>query len=201
MDFDLTVWKERASDGFRDLGGWLRQQATGDASYLVYGALCGMSLWPLVEAAQGGESPSVWMTLGGIAGGIGRSLIAKQIQDWKNRVDERLVAEWVVEEAPNNPDLRESLDDILEKLDAVTQTRQGLPEDDREWFTKTLRDEMARLGNLQRFEGVLVHGDVYGDIVTSTKTTMFDQRGQRVGRQTNVPGDWPSSGRRRESGD
>jgi hypothetical protein len=37
--------------------------------------------------------------------------------------------------------------------------------------------------------GVLVEGDVHGDVVTGQKTTLFDQRGQIVGRQTNVAGD------------
>ena len=34
--------------------------------------------------------------------------------------------------------------------------------------------------------GVLVEGDVHGDVVTGQKSTVFDQRGQHVGQQTNI---------------
>jgi len=37
--------------------------------------------------------------------------------------------------------------------------------------------------------GVAVGGDVHGDVVTGSKTTLFDQRGQHVGQQINVAGD------------
>jgi hypothetical protein len=38
--------------------------------------------------------------------------------------------------------------------------------------------------------GVAVGGDVGGDVVTGRKRTVFDQRGQRVGRRIDVAGDW-----------
>ena len=37
---------------------------------------------------------------------------------------------------------------------------------------------------------VFITGDVHGDVVTGHKTTLFDQRGQTVDRQTNVAGNW-----------
>lgn len=36
----------------------------------------------------------------------------------------------------------------------------------------------------------LVEGNVHGDVVTGSRHTLFDQRGQRVRRQINVAGDW-----------
>jgi len=44
--------------------------------------------------------------------------------------------------------------------------------------------------------GIVVGGDVHGDVVTGSKTTLFDQRGQRVERQVNVAGDYDPSARR-----
>lgn len=38
--------------------------------------------------------------------------------------------------------------------------------------------------------GVAVGGDVHGDVVMGSKTTTFDQRGQQVGTQTNVAGNY-----------
>jgi len=151
------------------------------------------------------------MALGSVAGGIGGDLIAGQVQRWKERADQAEVAGWVAEHASANADLRAALDDVLEQLDALVQAQAGMGEDDRRWFAETLQEEMSRLGNLARFEaalsgsgaiaqgegaravgqgGVLVEGDVHGDVVTGRKVTLFDQRGQTVGRQVNVAGDW-----------
>jgi hypothetical protein len=208
--FTIEIWKEQASERLQEPGGWVERRKSQDVPHLLYGALCGLSLWPLVEAAQAGQWLPVMMALGSVAAGVGGNLIAEQVQRWKDRADEAQVTEWVVEHAPADPDLREALDTILERLDAVAQAQVGLSETDRRWFADTLREEMAQLGNLARFEarlsgsgaiaqgegtsavgqrGVLVEGDVHGDVVTGQKTTLFDQRGQIVGRQTNVAGD------------
>jgi hypothetical protein len=215
MTFNLDIWKEKAGEQLRTLGDWLRRRGARDAPCLLYGTLCGLSLWPLVEAAQAGQTLPVMMGLGSVAAGVGGNLIAEQVQRWKGRADKAQVAQWVVENAPTNPDLREALDDILESLDAVAQAQAGLGEAEREWFAVTLRKELAQLGNLARFEatlsgsgaiaqehsvaagagGVAVGGDVHGDVVTGSKVTLFDQRGQQVDRQTNVAGDWSGRGR------
>jgi len=207
MDFTLDIWKEQAAAQLARIGDWLERRKTQDAPYLVYGALCGLSLWPLVEAARAGQVLPVMMALGSVAAGVGGNLIAEQVQRWKEQADEAQVAGWVAERAPADPGLREALDGILERLEAVAQAQAGLSEGDRCWFTATLSQEMSRLGNLARFQatlsgsgaiaqgagakavgqgGVLVEGDVHGDVVTGHKSTVFDQRGQQVGQQTNI---------------
>jgi len=207
MDLTLDIWKEQAAGQLRRIGGWLEQRKTQDAPYLVYGALCGLSLWPLVEAARAGQMLPVMMALGSVAAGVGGNLIAEQVQRWKEQADEAQVAGWVAERAPADPGLREALDGILERLEAVAQAQAGLSEADRRWFTETLSQEMSQLGNLARFRatlsgpgaiaqgegakavgqgGVLVEGEVHGDVVTGHKSTVFDQRGQQVGQQTNI---------------
>jgi hypothetical protein len=199
VTYTLEVWKEQASQRLHSVGGWLERRAAQDAPYLLYGALCGLTLWPLVEAAQAGQWLPVIMALGSVADGIGGDLIAEQVQRWKDQardspVDETHVAEWVVEHAPTDPDLREALDTILERLDAVSQAQVGLSEGERRRFTAAMREELAQLGNLGRFEaalsgsGAMVLGDVHGDVVTGQVSTVFDQRGQQVGRQFNVAG-------------
>jgi len=214
MDLTLDIWKEQAAGQLRRIGDWLEQRKAQDAPYLVYGALCGLSLWPLVEAARAGQVLPVMMALGSVAAGVGGNLIAEQVQRWKDQADEAQVAGWVAERAPADPGLREALDGILERLDAVGQAQAGLSEADRRWFTATLSQEMSRLGNLPRFQatlsgpgaiaqgagakavgqaGVLVEGDVHGDVVTGQKSTVFDQRGQQVGQQTNIAGNRDSS--------
>jgi len=211
IDFTLNVWKDKAASRLRGIEDFLERSKTQDAPYLVYGALCGLSLWPLVEAARAGQVLPVMMALGSVAAGVGGNLIAEQVQRWKDQADEARVAGWVAERAPADPGLREALDGILERLDAVTQARAGLSDADRRWFTETLSKEMSQLGNLARFKatlsgpgaiaqgagakavgqgGVLVEGDVHGDVVTGQKTTVFGQQGQRVGVQVNVAHDY-----------
>ena len=71
MAFDLTIWKEQAQNKFQQLGTWLQRRKNEDAPYLVYGTLCSMSLWPLIEAAKAGHLLPVMLALGGVAGGVG----------------------------------------------------------------------------------------------------------------------------------
>jgi hypothetical protein len=213
MSFTLQTWQAQAGKQLRGIGGWLERARHQAAPNLVYGALCGLSLWPLVEAAQQGQTLPVMMALGNIAAGVGGNLLAEQVQRWRDRADQETVAQWAAETAPTNPQLREALDQILEKLDAIPQAQAVRGESDRQWFTQTLRQELASLGNLPRFEaqlsgsgaiaqgqgravgqgGVLVEGDVQGDVITGSKTTVFDQRGQKVKRQFNIGGDWKGS--------
>jgi formylglycine-generating enzyme required for sulfatase activity len=159
MDFDLATWKAAAAEKLKGIGDWLEQRRLKDTPYLVYGTVCGLSLWPLVEAARAGQLLPVIMALGGVAGGVGGNLIAEQVQRWKDRADrtdEGELAEWVAEQAPANADLRKALDAILEKLEAISQAKAALDEDGRSWFIQTLRQEMGRLGNQARFEAVLI---------------------------------------------
>jgi len=211
--FTLETWKEQTSKQTQKIKAWLERVRRNPAPYLLYSGLCGMTLWPLIDAMQKGQTLGAMMALGTAAAGVGGNLLANQVQHWKDQADEATVAQWVVEQAPNNPELRDALDDILEKLDAIPQARAGLSETERDWFNQTLQKELAQLGNLKRFEatltgsgaiaqnhsvaattgGVAVGGDVHGHIVTGGKSTAFDQRGQQVKRQTNIAGDWKRS--------
>ena len=155
MTFSLETWKEKTGERLRGMGDWLERRKAQDAPYLLYGALCGASLWPLVEAAQTGQMLPAGMALGSIAAGVGGNLIAEQVQRWKNEADEAALAEWVAERAPGDPGLRDALDAILEQLDAVAQAQVGLSETDRDWFAATLRKELTQLGSMARFEAVL----------------------------------------------
>lgn len=210
MTFTLQTWKDQTGEQLRNFGGWLEHLRQAYAPYLLYGTLCGMTLWPLLEVARKGQALDVMLALGGVAAGVGGNLLAEQVQRWKDGADEDTVRQWVVEQALANPELRATLDAILDKLDAIPQAQAGLSPAGRQWFAATLGEELSRLGNLARFEasladsgaiaqgssravgqgGVLVEGNVHGDVVTGPKTTLFDQRGQKVGRQFNIAGDW-----------
>ncbi|MCP4687702.1 MAG: hypothetical protein GY859_06610, partial [Desulfobacterales bacterium] len=208
--FTPEIWKKRVSERLGHFSDWLKNRAEREAPHLVYGGLCGMTLWPLVEAAQGGSFLPAMLALGGIAGGVGGNLIASQLDKWKDRADEGEVHEWAAERAPNNPDLRDALDAIMEQFDVVARARAGLDEKERARFSETLAKELQQLGNLPRYEaglagdgaiaqgdgaraagkgGVLVEGDFHGDVIGKNKTVLFNQGNQRVGAQYNIGGD------------
>ena len=55
MGFSLESWREAAAERLGTIGEWLQSRGAQDAPYLLYGALCGLSIWPMVEAAQSGQ--------------------------------------------------------------------------------------------------------------------------------------------------
>ncbi len=95
--------------------------------------------------------------LGGVLAGVGTNLLANRIQSWK---DEAEAARQLAADAPEDAALRAELDAVLERLEALPQARAGLDEADRAWFVKTLGAELARLGNLARFEASLTGSGV-----------------------------------------
>lgn len=149
MAFNLDQWQE---DVRKKLSGFGERLAVLRKAYLpksVYGLLGGLSVWPLLEAAQGGELLPMMMTLGRVADGIGGNLIAEQVQRWRDAshpVDERHVAGWVTEQT-ENADLREAINAIIVALDTLRVAREGLTAAEREWLRTTLQQE------LQEFAG------------------------------------------------
>ncbi len=138
MTFTPEIWKERVSERLDRIGDVLKKRGWKEAPHLVYGGLRGMTLWPLVEAAQSGLLMPAALALGSIAGGVGGNLIATRLERWKERANEADVHEWVAKNAPNNPDLRDALDAIIENFDVLARAEAGLDEEDRAWFLKAL---------------------------------------------------------------
>jgi len=186
MAFDVQVWRERLASGMQGWKGrWEQAQSTGVSS--LYAFLSAMALWPVVEAAHQGEWAAL-TALGGVAAGVGGNLLANQIQSWKDEVD---AARQLAQAAQEDDDVRAALDAVLGQLEVVAHAQAGLDESDRNWFSDVLRAELARLGNLGRYEavligsgaiaqgpgaravgerGVLIEGDVEGDVIAPGAT-------------------------------
>jgi len=173
MGFDFLAWRQAVGGKLRQLDEWLEVWRRREVRYMLYGGLCSLSLWPLVEAARSGEPTAAILALGSVAGSVGANLVAEQIQRWTdnaNKVQEDDIVSWVAAQASDS-DLRAVLDDILTKLDVLSQAITAVPNNDRDWFVNTLRNELTQLGNAPRFEGALAPG-----IVTAVGT-----RGVAVG--------------------
>ncbi|MBI4772176.1 MAG: NACHT domain-containing protein, partial [Chloroflexi bacterium] len=169
MAFDLSHWREQLAATLRD---WKpRMQRAGVNS--VYAFLSAAALWPVAEAARGGDwaAPAV---LGGVLGALGTNLLANRIQGWK---DEAGAAHDLAQAAPQDPALRAELDAVLEKLEAIPLARESLAEAGRAWFEETLRAELERMGNLPRFQIALQSGGVNISHLTDSQLTVRDVTG------------------------
>lgn len=150
MAFDLDAWKEKVRE---QLQGWKpRMERAGVNS--VYAFLSAATLWPVVQAYQGGDLAAVF-ALANVLAGVGTNLLANRIQAWKDKANETEAAVQIATEVADDPALRAELDAVLEKLDALSLAAQALSDEDRQWFTGTLHAELGRLGNLARFEATL----------------------------------------------
>jgi len=199
MPFSKEQWAEQVRANLSSIRQWFK---TGDAPYLVYGSVAGLTLWPLVDAAArtpaGQSIPlTLLLTLGNVVSGIGANLIAEQLGRWRDPAQPVAAQEviiWVQTQAAHQAELRQTLDELLEKFQAIPQAQSSLSTADKIWFNQQLQAEMAQLGNLPRFVatvsgggaiaqgagakavgqgGVLVEGNVAGPIITGTGNTII----------------------------
>ncbi len=152
MTFTPGIWKKRVSKQLIQFGDELKKRSEGETPNPIYAELGAMTLWPLVEEAQGGVLMPAVLALMSIAGGGGGNLIAARLEKWKDRADEAEVYEWVAENAPKNPDLRDALDAIMVNFDVMARAEAGLDGEDRTWFSDALKKELQQLGNLARYK-------------------------------------------------
>ena len=150
--FTLEKWKEATRARFQKWRErWETAKDAGATS--LYSFLCASALFPVVEACQHGEVAGAFVALGQVAAGIGGNLLANIIQNFK---DEQQTAQTLADQVMVDPALRDALDDMLEKLDVMTQAQGNLPQGQQQWFADALRAELQQLGNLSRFQNVLI---------------------------------------------
>lgn len=188
MQFTVDAWRARAGRKLGQIKAWLDRRRREDAPYLVYGTVAGLSLWPLVEAAAtSGQLAPVVGALYSLGAGVGANLVASQIEAWQNQAEaptEEAVARWVAQNVAGNPDLRDTLDAILEAVDALAVVQQALPADEQRRFLLELRREMAQLGNADRFRAMLTGS---GAIAQGPGATAVGERGVNVGGDVSGP--------------
>ncbi len=150
---DLSTWKEAVTRRLTDSAHFLRQMTPGT----LYGALAVSTVYPLVEAAgtaiaQGNYG--LLPTLGGLAAGIGANLVADSIVKWKESTPDQLATE-LATKAETDPAWRDEFDLLIQHFEAPRIVQNILAEADKDWFARTLRQELAHLGNEARYEALL----------------------------------------------
>ncbi len=149
MAFNLQTWREQCKAYLKDLKRRIDDRKVDS----IYGTIAAASLWPVIAAFQQGDF-SALVALGQVLAGVGTNLLAGGLQSWRDRAEaERYLQARIKKE----PALREEIDTIVEKLDAISIAKAELPEKERQWFVKTLQQELQKLGNFSRFQAA-VHG-------------------------------------------
>ena len=134
---DLNTWQTRVRERLQASAATIRGLAPGT----LYGFLAGSTLLPLVAAVNQGDYAAL-ITLGGIASGVGGNLIANQVQAWKDRSDAELSAE-VGELAAESAEWRQAIDAVMTAVETPRIMQAILSDADRDWFVRTLRDELG----------------------------------------------------------
>jgi len=99
---------------------------------ILYGALSTATIFPLVEATRqaiGANNYPLLMALGALASSIGGNLVAEQISRWHEQSEEQLAAE-LTQKAATDAAWRNTLDDLLERFDALRVVQTVMSEAD-----------------------------------------------------------------------
>jgi hypothetical protein len=75
----------------------------------VYAFLSAATLWPVVEAARGGDWTALTV-LGGVLAGVGNNVLANRIQQWRDEAD---AARQIAADVAAEPALQAELDAVL----------------------------------------------------------------------------------------
>ena len=193
MAVDLTIWKEKLAARLPDWKSRMKQAGVNS----TYAFISAAALWPVVEAARQGEWAAV-SALGAVLAGLGSNLLANQIQGWKDEAD---AARHLEKAAAGDAPLRAELDAVLAKLEALPLAEQALSAADRAWFTRTMKEELARLGSRVTYQatvtgggaiaqgknatavgagGMYIGGSVKGDVVLGDKVTGDQIAGDKI---------------------
>ncbi|MBI1299715.1 SUMF1/EgtB/PvdO family nonheme iron enzyme [bacterium] len=171
-----STWQARIRERLQTSGDWLQQMTPG----VTYGALSAATIMPLLTAAQQGDW-AVMGTLFGIVGSLGTNLVSNQVQAWFNRSEAEIARE--IDQYAADPAWRAELDALNRALETPRVVQAILGEAEWDRFRRLLQDELAKLGNLERYEiylteihtngGAHIEGDadIKGDFVNRDKIT------------------------------
>lgn len=192
MIFSDQTWRERASIKLADFQHWLKK---GDASYITYSTIAGLTIWPLVEAAvKTGQWQTVLITFYSVVSGVGANLMAEQLQRWRDQaqknepISENDVIAWIGQNAANRTEARQAIDAIITHFEAIPQLRRATDGKDWQEIADSLRSELQKLGTLEAFSPIInsvvasgehsvaVGGDVNAPILTGAQATYIAQQ-------------------------
>ena len=130
---------------------------------LVYYTLCATALYPVIETMQTGD-PSFLLLL---TADFGISLIANQIQSIKDAGEEK-APQLLQTQVKENPEIKEELDCILEKLDVIELARGAMTEEERAAFFEQFKRSLPKTSAIKlKDRRVFIQGDLKYSIVNT----------------------------------
>ncbi len=163
MPFTLNTWQAQFTSGLKS---W-KQRVLDRKVDSLYGGLAATALWPVIAAFQQGDVFAL-VAFGQMLSSVATNLLASGIQKWH---DEDEAARELNARVAQEPALREEVDALLTKFEAIKFAHEELPEAQREWFVDKLRNELQALGNAQKFEATLRSIIVGRDMIGSVNVT------------------------------
>ena len=148
MDFDLKIWKSKLGE---NLAGWKERFQRAGITTFYYG-LAATSLLPVIQAYHSGEVVPSLVALGGVSAGVGANLLANKIQTWKDKSEVEIASD-----LQNSPELKETLDDLLEKMETLASAQSNLRTDaERRWFEEIIQRELKDTGSRITYRATLI---------------------------------------------
>jgi hypothetical protein len=155
MPFGLQTLRDRLAAG---LPAWFERAKTAglNSTYAGFGAL---AMWPIVEEALRGNAATPAVLASALAAGAFGSLIAAQLERWRNsreRPDVDAVEVWIKESVIPNKAALAGLDAWLVDLDASGTINRAFPEELAHELSAALAKELRQLNLASKFRAALV---------------------------------------------
>jgi formylglycine-generating enzyme required for sulfatase activity len=164
MNFNKETWKANAQNKYKKF-----KELVTKAGTPVYASVASLALMPLVETAMQSGISSISIPLITLISNLGTNLIATEIEKWKDsskQISETDIIQWIETTATHNSQLRDEIDEILLKLDAIPNLQKHLSSDDKQWFLDAFQKQLKEMGNYDKYTNIIFQGDmVQGDKV------------------------------------
>lgn len=170
MPFTFETWKAQVSQRLGEVKTWMGQRSSENAPLLAYSTLGMLCLAPLANALAN-PNMTTMIEAATVLSGLGSNLLAGELQKWKDapeaKRDEALrdgLAASLLAQTEASQQLRNDIDQVLQKLDALSETRKHLPPAEQPNFAAQWQREAERIGSQVLIQGDWVMGDkVLGD--------------------------------------
>jgi hypothetical protein len=136
-----TSWRQQTTDRLRTLARTIQSWTPG----VLYGAVTGCAILPLVSAAQQGAVPydAVYQLLG--AAGI--NLVTNLVQQWKDRSDAEQTLPAELTHTAADAEQRAVLDTLLEQFEMLPTLQASLGDADKRWFEQAMHQALQNVGS------------------------------------------------------
>ena len=136
-----TTWRQQTTARLHALAQAIHSWTPG----VLYGAVTGCAILPLVSAAQQGAVP--YDAVYGLLGAAGINLVTNLVQQWKDRSDAEQALPTELTRAAADAGQRAVLDALLERFEMLPTLQASLSDADKGWFEQAMRQALQNVGS------------------------------------------------------